>query len=119
MRKKFKDPLVFAVFLAVFMFSCIVIVYEHEEAHHAIYRQFGVDSNISFSFVAGQTQADALDTAKLSESDARVLRALQSANEVYGYQIFALVAMSTVYSIIIIVLILNTNNRGENVEARK
>ena len=79
---------VFILFLLVFVVASVLLLGYHELAHQAIYNKFGVDAEISFFPFGAQTQANSSDFAELSESDARVVNALQAANEVYGYQIF-------------------------------
>lgn len=94
--------------LLVFLFCGAYQTMVHEQVHKQIYAGFGVDSTIElhwFGLGGGSTQANAEDYARLTESELMTVRALQSANEVFGYQVGALLNALCSFMVLIVVLI--------------
>lgn len=77
----------------VFLAGRYFITIQHEQAHHATNKIFDLNSRYSVSLLEGKTFVPEADLNGLSESDYRTWRSLQSANEVYGYQVFALLGV--------------------------
>lgn len=78
--------LVLPIEFLMFLLSFQTLVLQHEEAHKAIYKSYGIESRIEvFGFFAGQTVAN-FTGSNLTGEQIMQLNALHDMNEIFFYQ---------------------------------
>jgi hypothetical protein len=75
--------------MLVFLVVNATLIYLHEHAHQQIFKEFGVNSTIEYGFLY-QSGLTVPSGKFASVEDARIVGALNAQNEVFGYQIAAL-----------------------------
>ena len=73
------------------------IVYWHEQAHQKIYGGYFVDSNVEYGAFGLSGRTIMGDSGHLTDGERMTMRALHAANEAYGYQVFALLAIFFIF----------------------
>jgi hypothetical protein len=99
MRKKFYLSLTIILF-SVFMFFQLMLI-AHENTHVAIYKLFGYNSTKYIGFLQGYVILD----STLNETDAKIIRSLQSVVELESYQLQVCIMAVTTLLIVILILV--------------
>lgn len=75
-----------------FLASTWFMTWEHEQAHKAIFESFGVSGEVQINYLLGdgKTIPDSEQYWNLTDDQRMLVSALNEANEIYGYQIFAI-----------------------------
>ena len=80
----------YLLLIPILLVSNAVLIYAHEQAHKQIFAEFGVKSEIVFEFPSLKVIPDYNKFFSLTSCERNQIAALQSVDEVVGYQIVAL-----------------------------